>query len=257
MPWHGRFSKQCKRSRNRKSTLLEGGETGGSGAGGWGVGEGLGKKNGQAKLVYREPKSIARSETSPRDLGAHPEVHTEEGGGLNQPVMEGGGHWGEGIRIGTSDRFEANYSSNLRSPKIAARGDCRAPCICAGRMLAACFGRDRLQRLKPIHWKFSVPYREEYICLIALCTTLGGHQRLCRCCAMEVGRSPRRTNLAVAENHPSIQAVINRTRSVGILDFCCVRGRAPVLRNGSCRTHATHETVGEELGCLEAPVTQE
>ena len=171
--------------------------------------------------------------------------------------MEGGGHWGEGIRIGTSDRFEANYSSNLRSPKIAARGDCRAPCICAGRMLAACFGRDRLQRLKPIHWKFSVPYREEYICLIALCTTLGGHKRLCRCCAMEVGRSPRRTNLAVAENHPSIQAVINRTRSVGILDFCCVRGRAPVLRNGSCRTHATHETVGEELGCLEAPVTQE
>ena len=53
---------------------------------------------------YREPKSIGRSETSPWDLGAHPEVHTHRGGvGSSRVVWSRGGI--EGIRIGTSDRF--------------------------------------------------------------------------------------------------------------------------------------------------------
>ena len=66
MPWHGRVSKQCARSRVHLPRNLR---LGGTGPGG---------KRGEGQGAGREPKSIARSETSPYDLGAHPEVHVEE-----------------------------------------------------------------------------------------------------------------------------------------------------------------------------------
>ena len=64
-------------------------------------------------------------------------------------------------------------------------------------------------------------HRKEYICRIALRTMSGGHQRLCRCCAVEVGRSPRRMNLA-AGNRSCTQSVINRARLIEIVEFCCI-----------------------------------
>ena len=52
------------------------------------------------KLPYSEPKSIEGDEISPWHLGAHPEVHTEEGG-----VIGGVAEAGIKSRGGTSDRF--------------------------------------------------------------------------------------------------------------------------------------------------------
>ena len=56
----------------------------------WGVDTGVSVKG---------AKSIGRSETSPWDRGAHPEVHTEECVGVKQGGLED--HWvGRGLRGG-------------------------------------------------------------------------------------------------------------------------------------------------------------
>ena len=89
MPWHWRVSKQCARSRVHLPRKLRLGGTGPGGGGG---------KRGEGQGAGREPKSIERSETSPYDLGAHPEVHIEEGAGGGGSF--GGVVTGRGLRCG-------------------------------------------------------------------------------------------------------------------------------------------------------------
>ena len=97
-------------SPTKKLTRPQGGQERGAG-GGRSRGE---KKSGGGgcETALQEPKSIGRIETSPWDLGAHPEVHKEEGGASSSPVGRRGVNekgitrWGiEGIRLGASDRF--------------------------------------------------------------------------------------------------------------------------------------------------------
>ena len=74
MPWRGRVSKQCERSR---FTNIGRGEERGGGRGGGGGGPGQ-------KTVDRSASETALQKPKTCDLGAQPEVHTEEGGGRGE-----------------------------------------------------------------------------------------------------------------------------------------------------------------------------